>query len=135
MGHPTVTALHFHALLNEELPEVEFALIKRWRTSASPLIWGYRRSLRPSAMLRRFPIYGPRRSWLQRWFTRSSHEFARRPAPRSRGLRSRMVTHKLMVPYIGFFGSIPRGVAQVLTYSWAFLVVLMWRNSSRGCLT
>jgi len=28
MGHPTVTALHFHALLNEELPEVEFALIK-----------------------------------------------------------------------------------------------------------
>src|SRR5215218_4688976 len=95
---------------------------------------GYRRSLRPSAMLRRFPIYGPRTSWLRRWFTRSSHEFARRPAPRSRGLRSRMVTHKLMVPYIGFFGSIPRGVAQVLTYSWAFLVVLMWRNSSRGCL-
>ena len=28
------------------------------------------------------------------------------------------VTHKLMVPYSGFFGSIPRGVAQVLTYSW-----------------
>jgi hypothetical protein len=40
MGHPTVTALYFHALLNEELPEVEFALIKRWRPSASPLIWG-----------------------------------------------------------------------------------------------
>ena len=40
MGHPTVTALHIHALLNEELPEVGFALIKRWRPSASPLIWG-----------------------------------------------------------------------------------------------
>src|SRR5919107_6338732 len=90
MGHPTVTALHFHALLNEELPEVEFALIKRWRPSASPLIWGYRRSLRPSAMLRRFLIYGPRTSWSQRWLTHSSHEFGRRPAPRSRGLRSRM---------------------------------------------
>ena len=27
------------------------------------------------------------------------------------------VTHGLMVPYIGFFGSIPKGVVQVLTYS------------------
>jgi hypothetical protein len=39
MGHPTVPALHFHAMLNQEPPEVEFALIKRWRPSASPLIW------------------------------------------------------------------------------------------------
>ena len=37
-GSSDLTALHFHALLNEELPEVEFALIKRWRPSASPLI-------------------------------------------------------------------------------------------------
>ena len=38
------------------------------------------------------------------------------------------------MPYSGFFGSIPRGMAQVLTYSWAFMAVLMRRSSSRGCL-
>jgi hypothetical protein len=38
-----------------------------------------------------------------------------------------------MVPYIGFFNSIPRLVAIVLFAVWAFiLAVLMWRNSSRG---
>jgi len=42
------------------------------------------------------------------------------------------ITHGLMVPYIGLFDSIPRGVAQVLMYLWAFIMaVLMWRNSSR----
>ena len=43
------------------------------------------------------------------------------------------IIHGLMVPYIGFFPSIPRGVAQVLLYLWAFIMaVLMWRNSSLG---
>jgi uncharacterized membrane protein len=43
------------------------------------------------------------------------------------------IVHGLMVSYIGLFHSIPRGVAQVLLYSWAFIMgFLMWRNSSRG---
>ena len=43
------------------------------------------------------------------------------------------IVHGLMVPYIGLFGSIPRGVAQVLMYLWVFIMAfLMWRNSSRG---
>ena len=43
------------------------------------------------------------------------------------------IIHGLMVPYIGLFPSVPRGVAQVLMYLWAFIIaVLMWRNSSRG---
>jgi hypothetical protein len=43
------------------------------------------------------------------------------------------IVHGLMVPYIGLFESIPRGVAQVLLYIWVFtMAFLMWRNSSRG---
>ena len=43
------------------------------------------------------------------------------------------IVHGVMVPYIGFFDSIPRLVAIVLTAVWAFIMaVLMWRNSSRG---
>ena len=43
------------------------------------------------------------------------------------------IVHGLMVSYLGLFHSIPRGVAQVLLYSWAFIMgFLMWRNSSRG---
>jgi hypothetical protein len=43
------------------------------------------------------------------------------------------IVHGLMVPYIGFFDSIPRGVAQVLMFLWAFIMAfLMWRDSSRG---
>jgi hypothetical protein len=46
------------------------------------------------------------------------------------------IVHGLMMPYIGFFDSIPRGVAQVLMYLWMFIMaVLMWRNSSRGYIT
>jgi hypothetical protein len=46
------------------------------------------------------------------------------------------IIHGLMVPYIGLFPSIPRGVAMVLMYLWAFIMaVLMWRNSSRGYIT
>ena len=42
------------------------------------------------------------------------------------------MVYGLMVPYIGFFDSIPRGVAQVLLYLWAFdMAFLMWRNCSR----
>jgi hypothetical protein len=42
------------------------------------------------------------------------------------------IVHGLMVSYLGLFHSIPRGVAQVLLYSWAFIMAfLMWRNSSR----
>jgi hypothetical protein len=43
------------------------------------------------------------------------------------------IVHGVMVPYVGFFDSIPRLVAIVLTTVWAFIMaVLMWRNSSRG---
>lgn len=43
------------------------------------------------------------------------------------------IVHGLMMPYVGLFHSIPRGVAQVLMYLWVFIMaVLMWRNSSRG---
>lgn len=43
------------------------------------------------------------------------------------------IVHGVMVPYIGFFDSIPRLVAIVLTAVWAFIMaVLMWRNSSPG---
>ncbi len=43
------------------------------------------------------------------------------------------IIHGLMVPYIGFFDSIPRLVAIVLLSLWAFVMAfLMWRNSSRG---
>jgi len=46
------------------------------------------------------------------------------------------IVHGVMVPYFGLFDSIPRGVAQVLLYLWAFIIaVLMWRNSSRGLLS
>ena len=42
------------------------------------------------------------------------------------------IVHGLMVPYIGLFPSILRGVAQVLLYLWAFIMaVSMWCNSSR----
>jgi hypothetical protein len=47
-----------------------------------------------------------------------------------------LVVHGLMVPYIGFFDSIPRGVAQVLLFLWVFIMAfLMWRNSSPGRIT
>lgn len=43
------------------------------------------------------------------------------------------IVHGVMVPYVGFFDSIPRLVAIVLLAVWAFIIaVLMWRNSSRG---
>lgn len=45
------------------------------------------------------------------------------------------IVHGLMVPYVGLFHSIPRGVAQVLMYLWVFIMaVLMWRKpeSSRN---
>jgi hypothetical protein len=43
------------------------------------------------------------------------------------------IVHGLMVPYIGFFDSIPRGVALILLAVWAFIMAfLMWRDSSRG---
>lgn len=43
------------------------------------------------------------------------------------------IIHGGMVPYVGFFDSIPRLVAIVLLAVWAFIIaVLMWRNSSRG---
>jgi hypothetical protein len=46
------------------------------------------------------------------------------------------IVHGLMVPYVGLFDSIPRGVATVLMALWAFVIaVLMWRNSSRGFLS
>ena len=46
------------------------------------------------------------------------------------------IVHGLMVPYIGLFDSIPRGVALILMALWAFIIgVLMWRNSSRGLLS
>jgi hypothetical protein len=42
------------------------------------------------------------------------------------------IVHGLMVPYIGFFDSIPRGMAIVLLSLWAFIMAfLMWRNSGR----
>jgi hypothetical protein len=43
------------------------------------------------------------------------------------------IVHGLMVPYIGLFHSIPRGIALVLMSLWAFIMAsLMWRNCSRG---
>jgi hypothetical protein len=43
------------------------------------------------------------------------------------------IVHGLMVPYIGLFDSIPRGVALVLMSLWVFIMAfLMWRNTSRG---
>jgi len=43
------------------------------------------------------------------------------------------IVHGLMVPYIGLFDSISRGVAQVLMFLWAFVMAFaMWRKSSRG---
>ena len=43
------------------------------------------------------------------------------------------IVHGLMVPYVGLFDSIPRGVALILMALWAFIIaVLMWRTSSRG---
>ena len=46
------------------------------------------------------------------------------------------IVHGVMVPYIGLFDSIPRGVALVLMALWAFIIaVLMWRNSSRALLS
>ena len=46
------------------------------------------------------------------------------------------IVHGLMVPYIGLFDSIPRGVALLLMCVWAFIMAfLMWRNSSRGRVT
>jgi hypothetical protein len=41
------------------------------------------------------------------------------------------IVHALLVPYIGLFHSIPRGVALILMSLWAFVMAfLMWRNSS-----
>jgi hypothetical protein len=46
------------------------------------------------------------------------------------------IVHGLMVPYIGLFTSIPRGVALILMYLWTFIMAFgMWRNSSRGRIT
>ena len=46
------------------------------------------------------------------------------------------IVHGLMVPYVGLFDSIPRGVALVLMALWAFIIaVLMWRASSHGLLS
>src|SRR5919112_930201 len=46
------------------------------------------------------------------------------------------IVHGVMVPYVGLFDSIPRGVAIVLLALWAFIIaILMWRNSSRGLLS
>jgi hypothetical protein len=43
------------------------------------------------------------------------------------------IVHGVMVPYVGFFDSIPRLVAIVLLAVWAFIMAaLMWRDSSRG---
>jgi predicted anti-sigma-YlaC factor YlaD len=43
------------------------------------------------------------------------------------------IVHGLMVPYIGLFDSIPRGVGLILLFLWAFIMAfLMWRNSSPG---
>ena len=43
------------------------------------------------------------------------------------------IVHGVMVPYIGFFDSIPRLVAIVLLAVWGFSTAfLMWRNSSSG---
>jgi hypothetical protein len=43
------------------------------------------------------------------------------------------IVHGVMVPYVGFFDSIPRLVAIVLLSIWSFIMaILMWRNSSRG---
>jgi hypothetical protein len=43
------------------------------------------------------------------------------------------IVHGLMVPYIGLFDSIPRGVALILLFLWVFIMAfLMWRNSSPG---
>jgi hypothetical protein len=43
------------------------------------------------------------------------------------------IVHGLMVPYIGFFDSVPRLVAIVLLAVWAFVMAfLMWRNGNRG---
>ena len=42
------------------------------------------------------------------------------------------IVHGLMVPYIGLFDSVPRGVAIILMSVWAFFMAyLMWRNGSR----
>ena len=42
------------------------------------------------------------------------------------------IVHGLIVPYVGFFDSLPRGVAQVLVGVWAFgMAFLMWRTSGR----
>ena len=43
------------------------------------------------------------------------------------------IVHGLIVPYVGFFDSLPRGVAQVLVGVWAFgMAFVMWREGSRG---
>lgn len=42
------------------------------------------------------------------------------------------IIHGLMVPYLGFFDSLPRGVALILTSLWAFgMGFLMWRGRGR----
>ncbi|MGM0928990.1 MAG: hypothetical protein ACQEXN_04680 [Actinomycetota bacterium] len=42
------------------------------------------------------------------------------------------IVHGLMVPYIGLFASVPRGIASVLLYLWAFIMAfLMWRRAGR----
>jgi hypothetical protein len=46
------------------------------------------------------------------------------------------IVHGLIVPYIGLFGSPPRGVALILMSVWAFgTAFVMWRDSSGGRLT
>jgi hypothetical protein len=43
------------------------------------------------------------------------------------------ITHGLMVPFVGFFDSIPRLVAIVLLAVWSFVMaILLWRNSGGG---
>ncbi|MFD1211448.1 hypothetical protein ACFQ36_05270 [Arthrobacter sp. GCM10027362] len=42
------------------------------------------------------------------------------------------IVHGLMVPYIGLFESVPRGIASVLMYLWSFIMAfLMWRRAGR----
>lgn len=46
------------------------------------------------------------------------------------------IAHGVMVPYVGFFNSIPRLIAIVLLAGWAFIIaVFLWRNSNQGYTT
>jgi len=46
------------------------------------------------------------------------------------------IVHGLMVPYIGLFQSVPRGIASILTYLWAFIMAFfMWRRAGQALET